>query len=75
MPSDVEKRKNVAHHRLRMQDELLIEHRQTSTGADPQTLIVHVLHCSVPLLQTTAEIVQVEARDCHLHRSQGTATL
>jgi len=61
MPRDVKKRENVAHHRLRMQDQLLVEDRQTATGADPQTLVVHVLHRGVPLLQATAEIVQVKA--------------
>lgn len=53
-----------------MQHELFIEDRQTPSGTDAQTLVIHVLQCSVPFLQTTAEVVQVKSRDCYLHCSK-----
>jgi len=57
-----------------MQDELFIEDRKAARGPDTQALVVHVLHCRVPFLQATAEIVQVESRDCYLRQSHHTTT-
>jgi len=70
VPCDIKESENIVQHRLRMQYKLLIEDWKAARGPDTQALEVHVLHCCVPLLQATAEIVQIKSRNCYLHQSQ-----
>lgn len=78
VPRHIQEAQYLAHHRLRMQHQLLVIDHHAAFRSDLLTLIVHRLDRLIPLAQTLAVTGQIETCYCHLprnYRVDGGATI
>src|SRR6218665_626602 len=64
IPWNIEECKDLPELVLRMQHQLLVEHRHALARPGLHAQKVHALHRRVPLLQTAPEVLQIESGDC-----------